>query len=134
MLNLNMSFASPISPSGADMNNDLSVQNSEYLNPTNSEDLDNNEEVDTNKVVSATFSSTKNMATSTSESDDSNTADIDISQSASNYNPKYMKYVTLSVKMDNNGPSTAKNITISYLLNNNYLKWISDDVKVHTII
>ena len=122
-----MSFASTISPSETDLNNNLSMQNSEYLNSTNSEDLENSKEINTKKVVSVALSSNKNVATSTSESDDSNTADINVSQSASNYNPKYLKYVTLSVRMDNNGPSTAKNITISYLLNNNYLKWISDD-------
>ena len=122
-----MSSATAISPSETDMNDDLSVQNSEYLNPINSEDLENNNEISTKKVVSVAFSSNKNVATSTSESDDNNTADINITQSASNYNPKYLKYVTLSVKMNNNGPSNAKNITTSYLLNSNYLKWISDD-------
>ena len=122
-----MGSATAISQSETDMNNDLSTQNPEYLNAINSEDLENSKEISTKNVVSVVLPSNENAAISTSESDDNNTADINITQSASNYNPKYLKYVTLSVKMNNNGPSNAKNMTTSYLLNSNYLKWISDD-------
>jgi uncharacterized repeat protein (TIGR01451 family) len=79
----------------------------------------------------AQFEEDSTEDTLTSESDGStDTADINITQSASNYNPNYHDYVNFTVTLNNNGPDTANDITASYLLNNHYLKWISDDGKI----
>ena len=103
------------------------MHNSESANSLISADVKNNNVINTRKIVSTTLYAKNNIATSTSESDVKNNADIKITQSASNYNPNYGKYVKFSVKIKNNGPNTAKNITISYLLNNHYLKWTYDN-------
>ena len=102
------------------------MQNSDYNSDAN---VENNNVIENKKVVSAVLDSNNQLAASTSEPDSVNISDISITQSASNYNPNYRKYVTLRVKLYNNGPNTANNITVSYLLNNHYLKWISDDGK-----
>ena len=54
-------------------------------------------------------------------------ADIEITNSASNYTPNYLDNITLTVKVKNNGPNTAENVSAGYWLNGNYLTWVSDD-------
>ncbi len=54
-------------------------------------------------------------------------ADIAVTNTASNNNPNYGDNVTFTVTVKNNGPSTAQNVIISEWLSNGNLTYISDD-------
>ena len=55
------------------------------------------------------------------------TADIEVTNAASNYTPQNGENITLTITVKNNGPGTASSVTIAEWLNGNYLTWISDD-------
>ena len=99
----------------------------EYANCDTAVGDKNNNPISNRKVASSSLPLNNNIEDANSESDSDDIADINVTQSVSNYKPNYLQYVTFSVNMYNNGPNTAHNITTSYLLNNHYLKWISDD-------
>ena len=118
------SFADEIASSDVNVNTPSEPVNTD---PAQFED----DSTHTNMLASSSTLSDVNGDTFTSESDAStNTADINVTQSASNYNPNYHEYVNFTVTLNNNGPDTADDITASYLLDNHYLKWISDDGKL----
>ncbi len=54
-------------------------------------------------------------------------ADIQVNNTASNYTPSEGSDVTLTVTVTNDGPDNAQDITMSEDVNQNDIKWISDD-------
>ncbi len=56
-----------------------------------------------------------------------NSADVVLTNTASNYTPSLNSNVTFTVTVKNNGPCTAQNVTVSEWLSNNDLTYVSDD-------
>jgi hypothetical protein len=54
-------------------------------------------------------------------------ADIKVTQTASNYHPIYLHHTLLTIVVRNYGPNTALNVTVNTYLDPNILKYIRDD-------
>ena len=119
-------------PSSDTMASDSNLSNISTNEDYNSSDDMNNVSSDTQnnnlKSPEITYSSdTINTVATSSEESESGNADISLTQYASDYNPNYLKTVTLSIVAKNNGPDTAQNVIVQDNINQNLLKYISDD-------
>jgi len=113
--------ASDSNPSNVSTTEDYNL--SDDVNNVSSDAQNNNL-----KSPAMTYSSdTINIVATSSEESGSGNADISLTQYASDYNPNYLKTVTLSIVVKNNGPDTAQNVIIQDNFNQNLLKYISDD-------
>lgn len=54
-------------------------------------------------------------------------ADIQVTQTASNYNPIYLHHTLLTIVVNNYGPNTAQNVTVNSYLDPNVIRYIRDD-------
>jgi uncharacterized repeat protein (TIGR01451 family) len=81
----------------------------------------------TSPEMTSTINTIKTVATSSEDPDTSNNADISLTQFASDYYPNYLKTVTISIVVTNNGPTTSQNVILQDIFNQNFLKYISDD-------
>jgi hypothetical protein len=60
------------------------------------------------KMTSTNGLKIRNVATSTNESDMNENADVSINQVVSNNHPNYLKSITFSIVVKNNGPNIAQ--------------------------
>ena len=108
-------------PSNASTSEDYN--SSDDVNDVSSDAQNNNLK---SPAISSSSDTINTVATSFEESESGN-ADISLTQYASDYNPNYLKTVTLSIVVNNNGPDTAQNVIVQDNINQNLLKYISDD-------
>ena len=113
--------ASDSNPSNASTSEDYN--SSDDVNNVSSDAQNNNLK---NPAITSSSDTINTIATSSEESESGN-ADISLNQYASDYNPNYLKTVTLSIVVNNNGPDIAQNVIVQDNINQNLLKYISDD-------
>jgi hypothetical protein len=122
IFNVNISFAA-VTPT---LDTGVNGGTSDYLSNNLDTEYSNADQI-THKTTTSN-GITSQMAVG-DEEDTSNIADISINETASNYNPNYMKNVVITIVAKNNGPSTAKDLVLTSWLNPNYLKWMGDSGK-----
>ncbi len=112
----------------ADTNPNNMSTNDDNVSFDNGNNISSDQENNSITSPKTTYNSNANtLGTSSEESDSNDNADISLTQYASDYQPNYLKTVTLSIVVTNNGPDTAQNVIVQDNFNQNFLKYISDD-------
>jgi uncharacterized repeat protein (TIGR01451 family) len=130
VLCIHISSAAVIPSSEIGVDNKTPVYTSEYGNNDISSDKVENYSADpSQKMTSTNGLKIRNVATSTDESDMNENADVSINQVVSNNHPNYLKSITFSIVVKNNGPNIAQNVIACDWFNPSFFKYISDDGK-----